>query len=260
MQQQGSLEDATDRMVRSVMLAGAVPAVLIGLVVLLVVHPVVGLLVAVVGSVGWAGYVRNRTATADQAVLAPLGAVAIDGGTRPRLENLVEGLCAVSGIEEPSLAVVPDGSLNALAVAGGSGATFVLTEGLVEQLGRVELEAVLASLAARVKSGAARYVATALAVPVPGSYRSKLIRDGLGEQSSVRADLAAVDLTRYPPGLIAALAAMDQGGTRVESAAPSSAPLWLADPAGRVAQGRDDRAAVDAGEPLSLRIAVLQEL
>jgi heat shock protein HtpX len=224
------------------------------------VHPVVGLLVAVAGSIGWAAYVRNRTATADQTVLAPLGAVALDSGTRPRLENLVEGLCVVSGIEEPSLALLPDGSVNALAVAGGSGATFVLTEGLVEQLGRVELEAVLANLAARVKSGAARYVATALAVPVPRSYRSKLIRDGLGEQSSVRADLAAVDLTRYPPGLIAALAAMDRGGTQVQAAEPSSAPLWLADPAGRVLRGRDESASIDAGEPLSLRIAVLQEL
>ena len=67
-------------------------------------------------------------------------------------------------------------------------------------------------------------------------------------------DLAAVDLTRYPPGLMAALTAMAERGTTVDVPAVT-APLWIAPvtPSGADAETGER-------QPLSLRIAVLSEL
>jgi heat shock protein HtpX len=180
-------------------------------------------------------------------------------GEEPRLENLLEGVCVVGGIEEPAVRVLPDRTLNAAAVADSSSATFVVTRGLLDGLGRVELEGVLANLAARVKSGSARYATTALGLPVPASYGARLLEDGFGEQSSIRSDLAAVGLTKYPPGLIAALGVMDEHGTAVGEAAPRTAPLWLASPV-EGTDGGDGSGVVAAPQPLALRIAVLEEL
>jgi hypothetical protein len=66
----------------------------------------------------------------------------------------------------------------------------------------------------------------------------------------VLSDLAAVDLTRYPPGLNAALVAMAERGTEVP-APPVTSSLWIAAPAGAESVEQ---------QPLSLRIAVLSEL
>lgn len=250
-----SLEGATEHLVLSVMLAGLAPALVLGAVVLVTVDPFVGLLVAVVIAGAWALFVRARAAGAAERVLAPLAASPVRPGGEPRLENLIESVCVVSGLEEPSLAVLPGDQPNALAVADGTGSTFVLTRGLLDELGRVELEAVLANLAARVRTGAARYVATVLALPLPSSYAQHLLSTQLGEQSSIRSDLDAVGLTKYPPGLISAFATMERTGTQVSAASPATASLWLADPT-----SGPDSSASPHSEPLALRIAVLQEL
>lgn len=251
-----SLDEQADRLRLTVTLAGLVPAALVGVVLLLVVHPLAGVAAFVVIAAAWAVVVQRSVSSAARKVLDPLQATPLPPGAEPRLENLIEGVAVVGGIEEPSLAVVPDDAVNALAVADADGATLVLTSGALGALGRVELEAVLASLAARVKSGAARYVATVVALPLPASYRRTLLRDGLGDQRWVRSDLAAVGLTKYPPGLISALAVMDERGTRVAGATPASAPLWVADPSA----GAGPADAAEPAEPLALRIAVLQEL
>lgn len=260
-----ALDDATDRLVRTVMLVGVAPALLLGIITLVLVHPLVGILIAVLVAVGWAAFVWTRVSGATARVLDPLAASGLAAGSEPRFENLLEGVCMVGGIEEPAVRLLPDTSLNALAVADASGATFVVTRGLLDGLGRVELEGVLANLAARVKNGSARYAAVVLALPLPASAVEKLLKQGLGTQSSVRSDIAAVGLTKYPPGLISALGVLDERGTRVASASPESAPLWLAAPgaANDTSAPADSAGAADddvAPQPLSLRIAVLQEL
>lgn len=251
-----AFDDATDALVRALMLAGLVPALLVGVLVLVLVHPLVGVAVAVVLAGGWAALVWTRASSAADRVLAPLPARPVAAGTEPRLENLLEGTCIVAGIEPPALRLLPDESLNALTAADGRGATFVVTRGLVDSLGRVELEGVLANLAARVRSGAARYATTVLALPLPAAFAARLLDDAFGDQASVRSDLDAVGFTKYPPGLIRALATMDDRGTEVPAATTASAPLWLADPAG----GPGGELGSATPQPLPLRIAVLEEL
>ena len=251
-----TLEDQTDRLVRSTMLLGLAPAVLVGLLLVVLVHPILGAFVAVAIAAGWAAVVHTRAASASARVLSALPTTHLAAGSEPRLENLLESVCVIGGIEEPGVRLLSDGSLNALAVADRDGATFVVTRGLLDGLGRVELEAVLANLAARVKQGSTRYVTTVLALPLPSQTRTALLERGLGEQSSLRSDLAAVGLTKYPPGLISALERMEEGGTTVSAPAPT-APLWLAAPG----SSRSADPPVDGDpQPLSLRIAVLQEL
>ncbi len=75
----------------------------------------------------------------------------------------------------------------------------------------------LANLLARTRDGSARYTTTVLALLGTSARAVRLLEQELGDQRGVRSDLAAVDLTRYPPGLISALA-------RCSSTAPSSRP------------------------------------
>ena len=256
MQPTRTLEDQTDSLVRNTMLLGLAPGLVLGVVAALLVHPLVGLVVLVVLAGGWAALVRARVGSAATATVDGLGATHLTAGGEPRLENLIESVSVVGGIEEPQVRVLSVPTLNAAAVADRSGATFIVTRGLLDGLGRVELEAVLANLAARVKQGNARFVTTVLALPLPAATRDNLLARGLGEQATVRSDLAAVGLTKYPPGLIAALGVMEQHGTAVSSAPPATAPLWLA-PTGATGLAQDGDA---PSESLALRIAVLQEL
>lgn len=259
MQPSPNLDDSADAMVLAVTLAGLVPALLVGLVVLLLVDPLPALVAVVLVVGAWVLLVRSRAATAPQRALSGLESTELRPGAEPRLENLLESVCVVSGIEQPAVRVLPDATCNALAVAGSGEATFVVTRGLLDELGRIELEAVLANLAARVKSGGARFATTALALPVPAAYTERVLRDAFGDQASVRSDLDAVGLTKYPPGLIAAFGVMDARGTAVRSASTVGAPLWVADPS---SEGSAQAGAGDAlsPQPLPLRIAVLEAL
>ncbi len=254
MQTQPSLDEAADRLAHNATFVGVLPAVLIG-VVLVLVHPVVGLVAAVALSVAWVLAVRARVASAPQRLLSGLPTAPLSPGAQPRLENLLEGLCATSGVAAPQVSLIEAPSMNALVTAGRDEAHLVLTTALVDDLGRLELEGVLANLLGRVKDGSARYSTLVLALLGTSSRSARLLGTHLGDQRAVLSDLAAVDLTRYPPGLISALSAMAEHGTELPTAPATTLPLWLA-------PARADTAAEPVGElqPLSLRIAVLSEL
>ena len=83
-------------------------------------------------------------------------------------------------------------------------------------------------------------VSRAMQAALPGG------RDG-------RADLSAVSLTRYPPGLVAALEKLRTDGTAVHSAVQATAHLWIAPP---LAVDRSPQARPGLGE----RIDSLREL
>lgn len=217
-------------------------------------------------------------------VLAVLGARAVDESSQPRLANLVEGLSLSHGVNEPSLAVIEASAANAAVVAGASGGTLVLTTGLLDALDRVELEAVVAQLLARLRNGNAFLCTRAAwfvcgrglvrrspASGVPGlaavgvGLRGKRLRSLLGSQVDMRADLDGVALTRYPPGLRDALIDLSQLGTEVASATWGSAPLWLASPFptpqdGVAAADEEIRTAFDLHDPIQHRIDLLGEL
>lgn len=254
MQAQPSLDAASDSFVRTVTWIGAAPAVLIALVLAVLVHPLVGIAVGVLAALAWVVAVRARLASAADRVVSGLDAAPVDPQQHPRLANLLEGLGATSGVTDPTVLLVRSDAMNAMVAVSGERVDVVLTSALVERLGRLELEGVLANLLGRVKDGSARYATTVLAVLGHSGRARRLLSQHLGEQRAVMSDLAAVDLTRYPPGLIAALSAMEDRGTTL-SVPAVTAPLWIA-PVSGVDPARD----TGERQPLALRIAVLSEL
>ncbi|MHB1138185.1 MAG: M48 family metalloprotease [Microthrixaceae bacterium] len=253
-----SLDDATGRVVRSAMLMGLVPAVVLG-AVLAFVHPLAGIAALVVVAAVWALVVSSRVRGARAALVAPLGGTPLATGAHPRLDNLLDGLAVTGGVSRPEVLVRDELTMNALVAADAEGATLVLTRGLVDGLGRVELEGVLANLLGRQRDGSARYATVVTALYGVGGRSARTLLRGLGDQRAVRSDLAAVDMTRYPPGLIAALGEMTRVGTEVPGVSDRSMPLWLAPPVASPG-ALDASLAASTMQPLALRIAVLEEL
>jgi heat shock protein HtpX len=77
------------------------------------------------------------------------------------------------------------------------------------------------------------------------------------------ADVSAVKMTRYPPGLISALEKLQVDQTVVGSASRATAHLWIEQPTARNAEeGKLSRLnrLFDTHPPLEERIAALREL
>lgn len=216
---------------RAVLLA-AVPGVVLAVVLVaaLIVPagPVVAVVVAVVVGAAASG---GLWAWSPRLLLRALGARPAAEDRWPRPFGLVEGLCATMGLSAPMLAVVDADVADALAVGTAAGSTtVVVTTGLLERLDPVALEGVLAHELTHVKRGdvALGSVAAMLALPLarlgdPGD----LVHRVRGRGCELDTDQRAVAVTRYPPGLRAALATM------AATAGPGGSDGLVASPAGR---------------------------
>lgn len=179
----------------------------------------------------------------------------------PRLANLVEGLSLSTGIEEPALYELDDPSRNALALTDGEAASVVVTSGLIKDLGRMELEAVVAAALVRIKSGDA-----AIDTLAAGMFSYPMIDGPLAQITSpvgrwamrkvvvpdadIAADQAAVGVTRYPPGLSSALEKISESYHPARATAGND-HLWVAPPL--------TTEAVVPHSPLQWRIDILLE-
>ena len=263
MQQRSPFDVKADTVVKALSLFGIIPGMVIAIIVALVAGPILGIIALVVVAGAWAAVVVVRARGAADKVLAASGAQRLAVDSHPRWENVVDGMSMTSGVSEPELWVIDRPEANAMSVADRDRSALVATRGLIEGLSAVELEGVAANLLGRVKDGSARYgtVTVGLLSPFLGRMEpaGRLVADGLGDQRSVRSDLAAVDMTRYPPGLADALARLDDLGTVVPGVDPATAHLWIAPVVGST-EAVDAAVAETAVQPLSYRIALLQEL
>ncbi|HEU5151197.1 MAG TPA: M48 family metalloprotease, partial [Iamia sp.] len=211
---------------------------LVGVVVLIALGlPLVALLGVLVSIVSFLGLTRAIRQQALTAALAAVPGRAVTEADEPRLHNAVEGLCVGIGLAPPRLHVVEDDAANALAVARSvDDADLVVTRGLLDRLSLVELEAVLAHELARIRRGDAvvgPLAGVALGGPgaaAPVSIVAPITRAvvGRGEPVETWSDLAAVDITRYPPALASALATLASVQPAVPGAArPAAAHLWV---------------------------------
>jgi heat shock protein HtpX len=168
-------------------------------------------------------------------VLSRVGARPADAREQPRYHNLVEGICVAAGIPKPPLLVIEDAAPNAL-VAGRSPrhCALAVTSGLLAQMNRVELEAVLAQELSQIKRG--DMLPGTVAVVVRGVFRivpplaARLTRLATSPERELLADASSVLITRYPPGLSSALRKLGDGAAAVEHAGRATAPLWIASP------------------------------
>jgi heat shock protein HtpX len=154
-----------------------------------------------------------------------LGGAPADPTRHARLLNLVDALCATVGTGHPDMRVRDEPGLNA-AVCGRSRrtATLVVTQGLLDELNRIELEGVVAQQLTRIRSrDILPATVTVATLGIGATFLSP-------HEPVTAMDRAAVSFTRYPPGLISALEKMEAKGTEVRGASRATAPLWFADP------------------------------
>jgi hypothetical protein len=180
---------------------------------------------------------------ADAIALKLLGARPLAADGSRQLRNSLDELCARTGLNEPMLYTTGPGS-PAIASFGRREPSLVVTDGLSDDLTVVELEAALARELARSQSGATNV--DTLAVPfvtLPFGMFEGLTRRILqwfrGGDYDARCDLEGVGITRYPPGLAAALRKMTEADSRSASGAAAVAHLWAVRPqTGKLAPGQ----------------------
>lgn len=209
----------------------------------------------------WMGVGERRL----RSVMVPAGSTECTPADEPRLANIIEGICLLVGVEQPTIVVHPAEAANAAAFGRRTDrATLVVTRGLLAELGRIELEAVVARLLTQVRDGRVAYLTTAVTtVGLPALMWQPLwplVHARLEREASTGSDFdddaEAVKLTRYPPGLADALERMSGVGV----SGPESKvtwPLWMADP--RAADARQPHELPDYRADLETRVAVLRE-
>jgi Zn-dependent protease with chaperone function len=238
-------------------LAAIVPAVIIGVILGLVVSLVVGVVALVVVGV-LVGYGLWRVAPS--VALKQVGAVQLSERDNPRLFNVTEGLCATFGLRMPDLYVVYDAVPNACALGrnAASGA-LVVTSGLLETMGPIELEGVIAHELAHVKRDDNGVSVIGLTLARFGG--AGLLRWSVGENREYRADIVGASAVRFPRGLLDALRLMEEApapaGNSVFSPArfPSTRYVWIDPSVGR----HDEMAAIGDLDATSVRAAALSE-
>ena len=224
-------------------------AAAVGIVVLVlsavIGRPVVGVVAGVVVGVAVVALAVRR---ADAVALAKAGAVPADPADYARFHNVVEGLCMAAGVPKPALYVIEDPALNAMSVGRDPRhAAVALTTGLLDALSRIELEGVVAHELSHIRQ--LDILPSTIAVTLVGMLAPGLVPKVVGERRESVADVTGVSLTRYPPGLIAALEKVRDDPSVVRSPDRAIAHLWIEAPA-----------APTDHPPLDERIQALREL
>lgn len=237
--------------------AGAVPAVVIGVVIALAVSHVGGV-VALVVVAAIVGYGLWKAAPG--VALRQVGAVQLSESDNPRLFNVTEGLCATFGLRMPELFVVYDAVPNACALGRNSAsAALVVTSGLLETMGPIELEGVIAHELAHVKRD--DNGVSVIAVTLARFGGAGLLRKCVGGNREYRADIVGASAVRFPRGLLDALRLMERApapaGNSVFSPSRFGATryVWIDPSVGR----HDEAAALGDLDATSVRTAALSE-
>lgn len=250
-----------------VVVAGIGLPVMVALAAVLAVVPGMAWYLAIpIGLVVSALIVWLKVRNPVDSVLRKLGCDDADEDSEPRLFNIVSGLSLSGGISEPTLMVLADEARNVAVLDGGGRSVVVFTSGILDSVDRIGLEALAASAITRIRDGDASAATAGVAlfgrlVSGPfGGIAEPLVSLGLrkllGADRDLLCDQKAVLLTRYPPGLVAALDVMSQGSICPAGATKANDHIWLAAPSGELS----DSAAMVPHAALDLRMAVLEEL
>ena len=225
--------------------AGLVVGIVVALPVGLLAGPIAGLVVLVVVT---GGVAVICWLTAGSLVLRLVGGTApsLTEAGPARLANLIESVAVGVGVPEPALRVVEDPGPNALVTgADPRRSTLVVTSGLLDRLDRLALEAVVAQQLSISRAGRThRRDVAVIVLGTGGRVLPSLGRMAAAVAAEEDADVAAVAVTRYPPGLLGALDAAAAGPEVTTN--PLLAPLWFAPP------GLTDQ--------LALRLETMREL
>ena len=130
--------------------------------------------------------------------------------TTPGCTTWWTGSAWPTGWPSPTLYVIDDAAPNAFVVGRSADhASLAVTQGLLDVMSRVELEAVIAHELSRIKDDDVLVDTLAVTMPVT----ARLVHLVMGRGREPRTDMAAVAMTRFPPALASALTKMRDGGT-----------------------------------------------
>lgn len=187
-------------------------------------------LIVVLGVIAALAVLIAGTALAAGRIVGRLaGARPPEAAEAERMEVYVEALCLGAGLPVPRLVVIDDEACGALAYGRGPRtATVAVTTGLLEVLAPVELEGTLAHLLARIADGTARHDTRLCALGLLGGpFGTSWASRHLDAARVVAADVGAARLTRFPPGLMGALARMDESAPGLGRRSPAIRHLWM---------------------------------
>ena len=265
------IEDSSQLMTRR-MLAFPVTFTLVVTNVFLVVGSIsVGLpiIAALVGAALSGGFMWNVYRTADDVVLKMVGGLPASEHEHARLFNVIDGLCVVGGDARPALRVVGIEYPVALAVGmPGEAGTIVVSAGFLKTMGRVEMEAVMAHIMWRLRTGDIGLTTYMLALSAAlqrfgaDKVMQKVIARVADERTVMWADVAACQATRYPPAMVSALEIVERAAG-IPLGRIGAQPLWFATPESSGDDSNQSGSASTMGfarPPLADRIAVLKEI
>jgi heat shock protein HtpX len=179
-------------------------------------------------------------------------------------------------------------------------AAVAVTTGLIEKMNRVELEGVIAHELGHIRnydilvttiavvlagvivllsdwlirmmwwggrkrdgaggSGAAVFAVVGIALAVLAPLIAQLMKAAVSRRRESLADATAVELTRYPPGLIGALRKLRDDTTVVRSASKATAHLWIESPLDGKGKGAWLNRMFETHPPIEERIRILENL
>lgn len=215
-----------------------------------------------------------------------------------RLLNIVDGLSLAAGMQPPRVYVVNDEAPNAFATGRDPAhSAIAVTTGLLQKMNRVELEGVVAhemahirnhdilvSTIAVVLAGSIALMADwllrgfwrigdrkratpilgvlGLAVALLAPLVAKLMQLAVSRRRELLADSSAINLTRYPPGLIDALKKLRDDSTVVRTGSRATAHLWIESPLDRQRSGAGGwlNRLFDTHPPIEERIRLLESI
>jgi len=218
----------------------------------------------------------------------------------PKLHNVVEGLCIAAGMPVPAIYVIPEQAPNAFATGRDpEHASIAVTEGLLQMMNRVEFEGVVAHELSHVKNrdilvgtlaatlvgvvvllagwmrwglfwggrgrdrggGNPIILGIALLAMIVAPLGAQLIRFAVSRRREYLADADGALLSRYPPGLAAALRKIGESTNTMQVANNATAHLWFSQPSRAVGEGhsRVERL-FSTHPPIEDRIRALEEM
>ena len=183
----------------------------------------------------WILFVYKRI---DSIILRKINSEPLQLKKHPRFVNLVEGICVAYGFRNPTLYIVEDVAPNMMMVGRNPQHSYlVVTTGLLERVRRTELEGLITHELSRSRNRTA-YLEGALAILLawPWSFMpnlvSKLGVKFIDSWAIAETDVAAVRLTRYPPGLAKALENICSDGREPTHNPRFCRHMWVNPPSG----------------------------
>lgn len=212
---------------------------------------------------GFSGYFFG-----ENMALASAGGQKQDLSTSPALYNIVEDLARIAGIPTPDVYISGDPSANAFACGRGPGrASICVNQGLLDMLTKAELEGVLAHEISHIKNRdiltmtMAMVMSSVIAIVCDLGMRASLFSSDKEDNKSnpftiiflvisflvapflatlltlavsrsreYLADASAVQITRYPQGLISALEKISSSPVPAHNYSASTAHFYISEP------------------------------